>query len=382
MSKQSRLLVTALDGSAAPPCVDVQLSYTCDRAGAPLTLAAKFTVLSGTQVWNGVRTENEFQTDVKELLAFDLPLPRADIFNALSSSLDRDQYQFQVLAHASDPDSRTLKWQIKDGDGQMVELGKCKLLPKATGDDGGGSSAPGSGQEQNAILAETMAYFLAEAEQCRVEESRLQLECALLVEQTRAINEVKKKRDKRKQSDQTALLDAMCKALNAKKRRGTVVGRGGGRTPDPERTALKLANSKRNGKEPAAAATAADGDDSESFGGEAYTEDYLEEASDSDDALSDDYNTDEEKSLIRQESEERHERSDSRRNSFSSVGAANGDGVGGATLEGGVDVYNAETQDAEADSDAQVSASIDRASAQSTPELSEADSDSSLEALL
>ena len=222
----------------------------------------------------------------------------------------------------------------------------------------------------------------------------------------------KKKRDKRKQSDQTALLDAMCKALNAKKRRireleagdgggggsaaaaasgnggsgggagGTVVGRGGGRTLDLERTALKPANSKRNGKEPAAAAAAADGDDSESFGGEAYTEDYLEEASDSDDALSDDYNTDEEKSLIRQESEERHERSDSRRNSFSSVGAANGDGVGGATLEGGVDVYNAETQDAEADSDAQVSASIDRASAQSTPELSEADSDSSLDALL
>lgn len=206
----------------------------------------------------------------------------------------------------------------------------------------------------------------------------------------------------------------MCKALNAKKRRireleagdgggggsaaaaasgnggggggggagGTVVGRGGGRTLDLERTALKLANSKRNGKEPAAAAAAADGDDSESFGGEAYTEDYLEEASDSDDALSDDYNTDEEKSLIRQESEERHERSDSRRNSFSSVGAANGDGVGGATLEGGVDVYNAETQDAEADSDAQAPASIDRASAQSTPELSEADSDSSLEALL
>lgn len=48
----------------------------------------------------------------------------------------------------------------------------------------------------------------------------------------------------------------------------------------------------------------------------------------------------------------------------------------------GVDVYNAETQDAEADSDAQVPASIDRASAQSTPELSEADSDSSLDALL
>ena len=186
----------------------------------------------------------------------------------------------------------------------------------------------------------------------------------------------------------------MCKALNAKKRRireleagdgggggsaaaaasdyggggggagGTVVGRGGGRTLDRFEFASFNAVCF------------------ELFGGEVYTEDYLEEASDSDDALSDDYNTDEEKSLIRQESEERHERSDSRRNSFSSVGAANGDGVGGATLEGGVDVYNAETQDAEADSDAQVSASIDRASAQSTPELSEADSDSSLDALL
>lgn len=75
MSKQSRLLVTALDGSAAPPCVDVQLSYTCDRTGAPLTLAAKFTVLSGTQVWKGVRTDIEFQTDVKELLAFDVSVP-------------------------------------------------------------------------------------------------------------------------------------------------------------------------------------------------------------------------------------------------------------------------------------------------------------------
>lgn len=111
MSKQSRLLVTALDGSAAPPCVDVQLSYTCDRAGAPLTLAAKFTVLSGTQVWKGVRTDIEFQTDVKELLAFDVSV---SVFGRVRACV--------VCTHNAHADTHLLKFTILKDAAKIVSF--------------------------------------------------------------------------------------------------------------------------------------------------------------------------------------------------------------------------------------------------------------------